>query len=85
MPFLIILSAVLLVIVVFALQNSEAVTVRFLYWQVQSALAVVVIAATAAGVLIAGLFGSASRLSRWKRGRAAKAEARASPPGRDGA
>ena len=85
MPFLIILSAVLLVVVVFALQNSQAVTVRFLYWQVQSSLAIVIIAATAAGVLIAGLFGSASRLWRWKRGRAAKAEARSGPSGRDGA
>jgi hypothetical protein len=40
----------------------------------------VIIAATAAGVLIAGLFGSASRLWRWKRGRAAKAEARDQGP-----
>ena len=85
MPFLIILSAVLLLVVVFALQNSQAVTVRFLSWQVHSSLAVVTIAATAAGVLIAGLFGSASRLWRWKRGRPAKDEARSGPPGRGGA
>jgi len=85
MPFLIVLSAVLLVVVVFALQNSQAVTVRFVSWQIQSSLAVVTIAATTAGVLIAGLFGSASRLWRWKRGRAAKAEARSGPPSRDGA
>ena len=85
MPFLIILSAVLLLVVVFALQNSQAVTVRFLSWQVQSSLAVVTIAATAAGVLIAGLFGSASRLWRWKCGRPAKDEARSGPPGRGGA
>jgi len=32
------------------------VTVRFLYWQVQSSLAVVVIAAIVSGVLIAALF-----------------------------
>ena len=57
MPFLIVLSAVLLVVVVFALQNSQAVTVRFLYWQVQSSLAIVIIAATAAGVLIADCSG----------------------------
>ena len=85
MPFLIVLSAVLLVVVVFALQNSQAVTVRFLYWQIQSSLAIVTIAATTAGVLIAGLFGSASRLWRWKRGRAAKAETRSGPPSREGA
>lgn len=85
MPFLIVLSAVLLLVVVFALQNSQAVTVRFVSWQIQSSLAVVTMVATAAGVLIAGLFGSASRLWRWKRGRAAKAEARSGPPSRDGA
>lgn len=85
MPFLIVLSAVLLLVVVFALQNSQAVTVRLLSWQVQSSLAVVTIAATVAGVLIAALVGSASRLWRWKRGRAAKAAARSGPPGRDGA
>jgi putative membrane protein len=85
MPFLIVLSAILLVVVVFALQNSQAVTVRFLYWEVQSSLAVVIIAATAAGVLIAGLFGSTSRLRRWKRGRATKAPARSVPGSRDGA
>jgi len=85
MPFLIVLSAVLLVVVVFALQNSQAVSVRFLYWQVQSSLAVVVIAATAAGVLIAVLFGSASRVWRWQRGRAAKAQARSVRGKSDGA
>ena len=68
MLFLVILSAVLLAVVVFALQNAQAVAVRFLFWQVQSSLAVVTIAATSAGVLIAALFGYARRLWRWKRG-----------------
>ena len=69
--FLIVLSVLLLAVAIFALENAQAVTVRFLYWQLQSSVAVVTLAATAAGVLIAGLFRLASRLWRWKRGRAA--------------
>lgn len=69
MLFLILLSVLLLAVVIFALQNAQAVTVRFLFWQLQSSVAVVALAATAAGVLIAKLFGLASRLLRWKRGR----------------
>ena len=71
MLLLIVLSVLLLAVAIFALENAQAVTVRFLYWQVESSMAVVTIAATAAGVLIAGLVGWASRLRRWTRGRAA--------------
>jgi uncharacterized integral membrane protein len=71
MLFLIILSGLLLAVAIFALENAQAVTVRFLYWELQSSVAVVTLAATAAGVLIAGLVGWTSRLRRWKRGRAA--------------
>ena len=67
MSFLIVLSVLLLAVVIFALQNTQAVTVRFLFWQLESSLAAVALATTAAGVLIAGLFGLASRLLRWKR------------------
>jgi uncharacterized integral membrane protein len=70
MPFLIVLSALLLAVAIFALENAQAVTVRFLYWQLQSSVAVVTLAATAAGVLIAGLVGLGNRLRRWKHGRA---------------
>ena len=66
---LIALSVLLLVVVIFALQNAEAITVRFLFWQLQSSVAVVTLAATAGGVLIAELFRLASRLLRWTRGR----------------
>lgn len=66
---LIVLSVVLLVVVIFALQNPQAVTIRFLFWQLESTVAVVALAAAAAGVLVAGLFGLAKRLLRWKRGR----------------
>jgi uncharacterized integral membrane protein len=68
MLFLILLSVLLLVVVIFALQNAEAVTIRFLFWQLQSSVALIALAATAVGVLIAKLFGLASRLLRWKRG-----------------
>jgi lipopolysaccharide assembly protein A len=90
--FLILLSVLLLAVVVFALQNAQAVTVGFLFWELQSSLAVVALAATAAGVLIAKLFGLASRLLRWKRGRPVTGPARPaalpsepghSPPRRD--
>ncbi|HEX7628825.1 MAG TPA: LapA family protein, partial [Candidatus Methylomirabilis sp.] len=70
MLFMIVLSVLLLAVAIFALENAQAVTVRFLYWQFQSSVAVVTLAATAAGVLIAGLVGLASRLRRWKYGRA---------------
>ena len=73
---LIVLSVLLLAVAIFALQNAQAVTVRFLSWQLQSSVAVVTLAATAAGVLIAGLFRLASRLWRWKRDRAATGAAR---------
>jgi uncharacterized integral membrane protein len=68
MPSLIVLSVLLVAVVIFALQNAQAVTVRFLLWQLESSVAVVALAATGAGVLIAEAFGLASRLLRWKRG-----------------
>jgi len=79
MLFLIILSGLLLAVAIFALENAQAVTVRFLYWEIQSSVAVVTLAATAAGVLIAGLVGLASRLRHWKRGRAATEAPRLAP------
>ena len=85
MPSLIVLSVLLLAVVIFALQNAQAVTVRFLFWQLQSSVAVVALAATTAGVLIAKLFGLASRLLRWKRGRPVTGAARpAVPPSEPG-
>jgi uncharacterized integral membrane protein len=79
MPLLIVLSVILLAVAIFALENSQTITVRFLYWELQSSVAVVTLAATAAGVLIAGLVGLASRLRRWRRGRTATGAPRPSP------
>jgi putative membrane protein len=69
MLYLIVLSVVLLVVVIFALQNAQAVTIRFLFWQLESSMAILALGFTAAGVLIAELLGLANRLLRWKRGR----------------
>ena len=76
MMFMIVLSVLLLAVAIFALENAQAVTVRFLYWQLQSSVAVVTLAATAAGVLIAGLIGLVSRLRRWNHDRATTGAAR---------
>jgi uncharacterized integral membrane protein len=76
---LVILSALLLAVVVFALQNAAPVTVHFLSWRLEASVAVVTLTATASGALIAGLFGLASRLRRWRRGRVATGAARAAP------
>jgi len=84
---LLVLSVLLLAVAIFALENGQAVTVRFLYWELQSSVAVVTLAATVAGMLIAGLIGVVSRLRRWKRGRGAplpatpRASVGASPAG----
>jgi uncharacterized integral membrane protein len=77
MASLIVVSVLLLAVVMFALQNAQAITIRFLGWQLQSSVAVVAVAATAAGMLIAELFGLARDLLRLKR-----ELARAPSPGR---
>ena len=69
MLYLIVLSVVLLVVVIFALQNAQAVTIRFLFWQLESSMAILALAFTAAGVLMQNLLRLANRLLRWKRGR----------------
>jgi len=69
---MIVLSVLLLAVAIFALGNAQAITVQFLYWQLQSSVAVVTLAAAAAGVLIAGLIGLGSRLRRWKRSAAGR-------------
>lgn len=79
MLLLIVVSVILLAVAVFALENAQGVTVRFLYWELESSVAVITLAATAAGVLIAGLVGLASRLRRWRRGRTATGALRLAP------
>ena len=68
MLYLIILTVVLLFVVIFALQNAQAVTIRFLFWQLESSMAILALAFRAAGALIAELLRLTNRLLRWKRG-----------------
>lgn len=82
MLLLIVVSALLLAVAIFALQNAQEVTIRFFYWEIQSSVAVVTLVATAVGVLIAGAVGTTGRLRRWKRGRGAPL--RSEPPSSTG-
>lgn len=66
----VLLTLLLLVVALFALQNSDHVTIRFWPWEIQASVAVVALVATATGALIAGLLGLTARLRRWSRGRA---------------
>jgi uncharacterized integral membrane protein len=64
MRLLIVLSAVAMVVAVGVLQNGQAVTVSFLFWQFESPLALIILAAVAGGVAIAILVGWARALRR---------------------
>ena len=66
MLFLIVLTGVALVVAVGALQNGQAVTVSFLFWQFEVPLALVILAATAAGLALGILVGWARALWRWR-------------------
>lgn len=70
----------LLAVAIFAFQNPDPVTVRFLAWQTSSSLAIVSLVATASGVLMAAVFSAATRVRRWHRGRT---DRRAGGPGAD--
>jgi uncharacterized integral membrane protein len=69
-------TLVLLAVAIFAFQNPDPVTIRFLAWRTSSSLAVVTVAATASGAFIACLIGFATRLRRWRRDRTAARSAR---------
>jgi uncharacterized integral membrane protein len=66
MLFLIVLTAVAVVVAVGALQNGQGVTVSFFFWHFQSPLALVILAAAAGGVAIGLLVGGARALRRWR-------------------
>jgi len=70
-PIFILGILLLLGVAVFALQNPDPVTLRFLSWQVQSSVAILTFGAAAAGALAAALLALGSRLRRWQRGRGA--------------
>lgn len=59
--------AVAIVSVVFALQNTAAVSVHFLLWQFDSTLALVLLLAVATGALIVALLSTPATLrSQWQ-------------------
>ena len=78
--FVFILGSLLVVAVaVFALQNPDPVTLRFLGWRIQSSVAILTLGATATGAVIAGLLSLASRLRRWQRDRGVTSPGGVSP------
>ena len=64
---LVVAALLLLAVAVFALQNPDAVTVRFLHWHLSASVAVLTIAAAATGALSAVLATLAARFVRWTR------------------
>ncbi len=52
------ISVVLILLIVFIAQNTDAVRISFLGWQGDAPLAVALLAATVAGLLIATIAGS---------------------------
>lgn len=72
----VVVAVVAVVVTVFTLQNTDPAVVRFLFWRLESVpLALLVLAALAAGLLAAGL-PLAIKLGVW-RSRARSLEARA--------
>jgi uncharacterized integral membrane protein len=71
-----VVALLLLGVAVFAFQNPDAVTVRFLHWHLSASVAVVTIAAAATGALAAVLAGLAARFVKWTH--------RPAPPSRSG-
>ena len=65
---------------VFAVQNTIAVEVRFLLWQVQGPLAAVVLASATAGLLVAFLFGLPAILASRRRIRSLERHLAGGPP-----
>ena len=80
----VLVTLLLVAAALFAFQNPDPVTVRFLGWQVSSSVALVTLAAGATGALITLLLGLGARLRRWSRTRATAGEsasAASSPTG----
>jgi uncharacterized integral membrane protein len=74
-----VVAVLLFAVAVFAFQNPDSVTVRFLHWELSASVAVVTIASAATGGLAAALTSLATRFVKWSR-RPTKPEARTGPP-----
>lgn len=64
--FLFIAAFIAVLAVIFALQNAVPITVSFLFWQVKSSLALVLIMAFIAGLITSFLFNFLTHLKRTK-------------------
>jgi uncharacterized integral membrane protein len=62
-----VVAVLLLAVAVFAFQNPDPVTVRFLQWRLSASVAVVTIASAATGALAAALASLAARFVKWTR------------------
>jgi uncharacterized integral membrane protein len=74
-----VVALLLLAVALFAFQNPDPVTVRFLHWELSASVAVVTIASAATGALAAALTGLAARFVKWTRRPGPLA--RTTPPG----
>ena len=77
-----VVAVLLFAVAIFAFQNPDSVTIRFLHWQISATVAVVTIASAAVGALAAALASLAARFVKWTRrpGPAARTVAPATPP-----
>jgi uncharacterized integral membrane protein len=66
MVFTVVVVLVAVVVAVGVLQNGQTVTVSFFFWQVEAPLALIIVAATGAGLAIGGMVGWARALTRWR-------------------
>jgi uncharacterized integral membrane protein len=62
--FLLIAALIAVLAVIFALQNAVPITVSFLFWQVKSSLALILIVAFIAGLITSFLFNILSNIKR---------------------
>ena len=62
-----VVALLLLAVALFAFQNPDPVTVRFLHWRLSASVAVVTIASAATGALAAALASLAARFVKWRR------------------
>lgn len=77
----VVLTLLCLIVALFALQNPDAVTVRFWPWEFQASVAAIVLGATVTGALVGWGLGLLGRFRRWQRRRPAVAPgAPAEPP-----
>lgn len=64
--FLLIAALIAVFAVIFALQNAVPITVSFLFWQVESSLALILIMAFIAGVVTSLLFNMLSIIKKFR-------------------